>query len=130
MIPAGVTAVHIFLNLPGWPAGGALKLSAKRLTPPTATLTVTRPAAEPGQPGRATAVLATPKHYLGDGATLWGTSRMEMLGTKFSIDQGDVAEDEAALRHAAQAMLARVERLRPSPNGKVRYCISHVGRPS
>jgi len=45
-----------------------------------------------------TAVLATPKHYLGDGATLWGTSRMEMLGTKFSIDQGDVAEDEAALR--------------------------------
>ncbi|MCC7138513.1 MAG: phenylacetate--CoA ligase family protein [Planctomycetes bacterium] len=26
--------------------------------------------------------------------------------------------------------LQRVERLRPSPNGKVRYCISHVGRPS
>jgi len=45
-----------------------------------------------------TAVLATPKHYLGDGATLWGTSRMAMLGTKFTIDQGDVAEDEAALR--------------------------------
>jgi len=60
MIPAGVTAVHVFLNLPGWPAGGALNLSAKRLTPPTATLTVTRPAAEPGQPGRATAVLAAP----------------------------------------------------------------------
>ncbi len=46
----------------------------------------------------ATAVLATPKHYIGDGATLWGTSRMEMLGTKFSIDQGDVGEDDAALR--------------------------------
>ena len=26
--------------------------------------------------------------------------------------------------------LQRVERLRPSANGKVRYCISHVGRPS
>ena len=46
----------------------------------------------------ATAVLATPKHYIGDGATLWGTSRMEMLGLRFTIDQGDVAEDEAALR--------------------------------
>ena len=45
-----------------------------------------------------TAVLATPKHYLGDGATLWGTSRMEMLDVKFAIDQGDVREDEAALR--------------------------------
>ncbi len=45
-----------------------------------------------------TAVLATPKHYIGDGATLWGTSRMEMLDVKFSIDQGDVREDEAALR--------------------------------
>ena len=32
-----------------------------------------------------TAVLATPKHYIGDGATLWGTSRMEMLDVKFSI---------------------------------------------
>ena len=45
-----------------------------------------------------TAVLATPKHYLGDGATVWGTSRMTMLGHSYSIDQGDVTEDEAALR--------------------------------
>ena len=45
-----------------------------------------------------TAVLATAKHYLGDGATLWGTSRMEMLGVSFILDQGDVREDEAALR--------------------------------
>jgi len=48
--------------------------------------------------GRPLFVLATPKHYLGDGATQWGTSRMEMLGVKFSIDQGDVREDEASLR--------------------------------
>jgi beta-glucosidase len=44
------------------------------------------------------AVLATPKHFLGDGATVWGTSRMEMLGVKFRIDQGDVRADEATLR--------------------------------
>jgi beta-glucosidase len=44
------------------------------------------------------AVLATPKHYLGDGATVWGTSRMEMLGVKFRIDQGDMQVDEATLR--------------------------------
>lgn len=45
-----------------------------------------------------TAVLSTPKHFIGDGATVWGTSRMEMLGVRFAIDQGDVVEDEAALR--------------------------------
>lgn len=44
------------------------------------------------------AVLATPKHYLGDGATLWGTSQMEMLGVRFRIDQGDMRVDEATLR--------------------------------
>ena len=44
------------------------------------------------------AVLATPKHYLGDGATLWGTSKMEMLGVRFHIDQGDMRVDEATLR--------------------------------
>lgn len=44
------------------------------------------------------AVIGTPKHYLGDGATLWGTSRMEMLGWSFRIDQGDMIVDEATLR--------------------------------
>lgn len=44
------------------------------------------------------AVLGTPKHYLGDGATVWGTSRMEMLGARFYIDQGDMRVDEATLR--------------------------------
>ncbi len=44
------------------------------------------------------AVLGTPKHYLGDGATLWGTSKMEMLGVRFQIDQGDMRVDEATLR--------------------------------
>ena len=53
---------------------------------------------QPSAVGGQLFVLATPKHYLGDGATLWGTSRMEMLGVKFTIDQGDVREDEATLR--------------------------------
>jgi beta-glucosidase len=44
------------------------------------------------------AVLATPKHFLGDGATSWGTSKMEMLGMKFHIDQGDMRVDEVTLR--------------------------------
>lgn len=44
------------------------------------------------------AVLATPKHFLGDGATTWGTSKMEMLGFHFLIDQGDMRVDEATLR--------------------------------
>lgn len=44
------------------------------------------------------AVLGTPKHYLGDGATLWDSSKMEMLGVRFYIDQGDMRVDEATLR--------------------------------
>ena len=38
--------------------------------------------------------MATPKHYIGDGGTLWGTSTTE----DFQIDQGDVRMDEAQLR--------------------------------
>jgi beta-glucosidase len=43
-------------------------------------------------------VLATPKHFIGDGSTVWGTSQMEMLDIKFRIDQGDMRVDEATLR--------------------------------
>jgi beta-glucosidase len=55
-------------------------------------------------------VLATLKHYLGDGATAWGSSRMRQLipaGSiyqgpenryEFTIDQGDTRLDEATLR--------------------------------
>ncbi|MBX3057226.1 MAG: beta-glucosidase, partial [Anaerolineae bacterium] len=41
-----------------------------------------------------TAVLATPKHYIGDGGTAWGTSRTE----NYMLDQGDMQVDEATLR--------------------------------
>jgi beta-glucosidase len=40
------------------------------------------------------AVLATPKHYLGIGSSVWGSS----MNKNFQIDQGVVLADEAALR--------------------------------
>lgn len=39
-------------------------------------------------------VLATPKHYIGDGGTIWGTSKTE----NYQLDQGDTQMDEATLR--------------------------------
>ncbi len=39
-------------------------------------------------------VLATPKHYIGDGGTTWGTSTTE----NYKLDQGDTQMDEATLR--------------------------------
>jgi len=39
-------------------------------------------------------VLATPKHYIGDGGTRWGTSTTP----GYKIDQGDLQVDEATLR--------------------------------
>lgn len=39
-------------------------------------------------------VLATPKHYIGDGGTSWGTSKTD----NYKLDQGDTQMDEARLR--------------------------------
>jgi beta-glucosidase len=39
-------------------------------------------------------VLATPKHFIGDGGTVWGTS----TNPSWKIDQGDMQMDEAAVR--------------------------------
>ncbi|MGC1375118.1 MAG: glycoside hydrolase family 3 N-terminal domain-containing protein, partial [Anaerolineales bacterium] len=49
-----------------------------------------------GQPALSdpTTVLATPKHFIGDGGTAFGTSRQ----TNYLLDQGDTQMDEAALR--------------------------------
>lgn len=43
------------------------------------------------------AVLATPKHYLGDGGTRYGSSKTVII-QQYLLDQGDVAVDEATLR--------------------------------
>lgn len=46
---------------------------------------------DPGQPET---VLGTPKHFVGDGGTAWGTSTTD----DYEIDQGDTQVDEATLR--------------------------------
>jgi beta-glucosidase len=45
-----------------------------------------------------TTVLATPKHFVGDGGTQWGSSVGRMMGRTCLLDQGVTDIDEAALR--------------------------------
>lgn len=45
-----------------------------------------------------TMVLATPKHYVGDGGTAWGSSDAIMWEKRFMLDQGVTDVDEATLR--------------------------------
>jgi beta-glucosidase len=50
-------------------------------------------------PGRSDlAVLATPKHYLGDGGTAWGSSTQSAMGHNYLLDSGDMQVDEATWR--------------------------------
>ena len=53
-----------------------------------------------GQPALSgsSAVLATPKHYLGDGGTAFGSSHTSVMNVRYLLDQGDVKVDEATLR--------------------------------
>lgn len=44
--------------------------------------------------GQTIFTLATPKHYIGDGGTIWGSSRTD----SYLLDQGNVQVDEATLR--------------------------------
>lgn len=44
------------------------------------------------------AVLATPKAFLGDGGTTWGTTTHNIWNHGFGLDQGDTRVDEAVLR--------------------------------
>jgi beta-glucosidase len=45
-------------------------------------------------PGQSIFVLATPKHYIGDGATIWGSSRTE----DYELDQGNMQAPEEVVR--------------------------------
>ncbi len=47
--------------------------------------------------GSAATVLATPKHFVGDGGTAWGTSKT-FIGQQYMLDQGETLVDEATLR--------------------------------
>jgi beta-glucosidase len=54
----------------------------------------TKPVGFKAEAGDTLYVLATPKHFLGDGGTAWGTSTKD----DYKIDQGDMQVDEATLR--------------------------------
>ena len=45
-------------------------------------------------PGQSIFVLATPKHFIGDGATIWGSSRTE----DYELDQGNMQAPEQLVR--------------------------------
>jgi beta-glucosidase len=49
-------------------------------------------------PGQTLGVLATLKHYLGDGGTVWGSSRQNILGVPYMLDQGNMQADEKTVR--------------------------------
>jgi beta-glucosidase len=48
--------------------------------------------------GQTLFVLATPKHYLGDGGTIYGTSTQLFNEQPYLLDQGDMQYDETAVR--------------------------------
>ena len=43
-------------------------------------------------------VVATPKHFVADGGTAFGSSTTENMGVRYLLDQGDAPIDEATLR--------------------------------
>ena len=45
-----------------------------------------------------TTVLATPKHFIGDGATVFGSSTQNIMSTRYLLDQGDMQLDLPAVR--------------------------------
>jgi beta-glucosidase len=47
---------------------------------------------------QAAVVLATPKHFIGDGGTLWGSSRRTYNNVLFSLDEGNTQMSEQKLR--------------------------------
>jgi beta-glucosidase len=49
-------------------------------------------------PGQTIGVLATPKHYLGDGGTIWGSSDTVNMGVRYRLDQGNMQVSEETLR--------------------------------
>jgi beta-glucosidase len=49
-------------------------------------------------PGQTIRVLATAKHYLGDGGTIWGSSTQNIMGVPYMLDQGNMQVDEETLR--------------------------------
>ena len=49
-------------------------------------------------PGQTLYAGATAKHYIGDGATIWGSSTQNIMGVRYQLDQGNVQVPEETLR--------------------------------
>ncbi len=49
-------------------------------------------------PGQTIGVLATAKHYLGDGGTIWASSEQNIMGVAYMLDQGNMQVNEETLR--------------------------------
>jgi len=49
-------------------------------------------------PSQSIFALATPKHYLGDGATIWGSSRTNNMDMRYMLDQGNMQAPEEVVR--------------------------------
>jgi beta-glucosidase len=58
----------------------------------------TLPAGYKAVPGQTWFAGATAKHFIGDGGTIWGSSRMFLLEKQFILDQGNVQVPESDLR--------------------------------
>jgi beta-glucosidase len=56
------------------------------------------PAGQTAAPGQTIGVLASTKHYLGDGGTIWGSSRMNNMDVTYMLDQGNMQVTEETLR--------------------------------
>lgn len=48
--------------------------------------------------GQTLGVLATPKHYLGDGGTVWGSSGQNIFNVEYMLDQGNMQASEQTVR--------------------------------
>ena len=48
--------------------------------------------------GQTLFALATPKHFVGDGATIWGSSRQNIMNTRYMLDQGNMQVPEEVVR--------------------------------
>lgn len=49
-------------------------------------------------PGQTIFTLATPKHFLGDGGTIWGSSRTSNMNVRYMLDQGNMQVPEETVR--------------------------------
>jgi len=48
--------------------------------------------------GQTLFTLATPKHFLGDGGTIWASSRQNIMNTRYMLDQGNMQIPEEVVR--------------------------------